>query len=56
MTALRIVVETPDPAVRRIVLSRPEALNAIDVAMREALETALVAANRDPAVRCRAVV
>ena len=37
--------------VRTVVLDRPEALNAIDTALREALITALTAANGDESVR-----
>ncbi len=46
------VLSTRDTGpIRTIVLDRPEALNAIDTALREALITALTAANGDESIR-----
>jgi 2-(1,2-epoxy-1,2-dihydrophenyl)acetyl-CoA isomerase len=46
-----VVVETAG-AVRTVRLNRPEAMNALDIATKEALLAALTAAAEDEAVRC----
>jgi len=50
----RILVEHPRPGVTRLVLNRPEKLNALDVALMAELEASLLRADEDP--DCRVVV
>ncbi|WP_242098535.1 enoyl-CoA hydratase/isomerase family protein [Sphingomonas sp. CROZ-RG-20F-R02-07] len=51
MTGLPVRVDMPRARVRRITLARPEALNAINEAVRATLQAALDDANADPDVR-----
>lgn len=46
-----VVVDRPAPAVARVVLSRPEALNALSLELCAALSDALIAAQSDRSVR-----
>ncbi len=47
----RVLVEKPEPSIRRITLNRPEKRNALDGPTRSALLRALAAADADPQVR-----
>lgn len=46
-----LVVTTPAPHVAHLRLNRPEARNALNLALRERLAEAMVQANADPAIR-----
>jgi len=46
-----ILIDHPAPAVRRLLINRPEARNAINAAVREALFAALIAAREDDTIR-----
>lgn len=46
-----LVVTTPSPHVAHLRLNRPEARNALNLALRERLAEAMVQANADPAIR-----
>ena len=48
---MSVVLLERDGAVATITLNRPDAMNAIDMAMRDALPARLLEAERDPAVR-----
>ena len=51
MTQPPVLYDKPQPGVARITLNRPEALNAINMAMRDDLWTFIQAAQLDPDVR-----
>jgi len=46
-----LLIDHPAPHVRRLLINRPEARNAINAAVRDALYTALIAASDDHSVR-----
>ncbi len=47
-----VLVDDPVTGVRRLVLNRPELLNAIDIHLADALLSCLDAGRRDSGVRC----
>jgi 2-(1,2-epoxy-1,2-dihydrophenyl)acetyl-CoA isomerase len=46
-----LLIDHPAPGLRRLLINRPEARNAIDAAVREALYAALIAAHDEKSVR-----
>ncbi len=46
-----LLIDHPAPGITRLLINRPEARNAINAAVRQALYAALIAARDDPAIR-----
>jgi len=46
-----LLIDHPAPGIRRLLINRPEARNAINAAVREALHAALIAARDDKTIR-----
>jgi 2-(1,2-epoxy-1,2-dihydrophenyl)acetyl-CoA isomerase len=46
-----LLTDHPAPGIRRLLINRPEARNAINAAVREALHTALIAVRDEPTIR-----
>jgi 2-(1,2-epoxy-1,2-dihydrophenyl)acetyl-CoA isomerase len=46
-----LLIDHPAPGINRLLINRPEARNAINAAVRQALYAALIAARDDPAIR-----
>jgi 2-(1,2-epoxy-1,2-dihydrophenyl)acetyl-CoA isomerase len=46
-----LLIDHPAPGIRRLLINRPEARNAINAAVREALHTALLAARDEQTIR-----
>lgn len=51
MSTQDLIVDTPEPGIRRLVLNRPEKLNALSRSLVDEIDRALVAAEREPALR-----
>jgi 2-(1,2-epoxy-1,2-dihydrophenyl)acetyl-CoA isomerase len=46
-----LLIDSPASGISRLLINRPDARNAINAAVREALHAALIAAQNDPAIR-----